>query len=205
MFCPNCGSQLADNVKFCSSCGNALEKSDDSADTATALPGTALSTNPDAVVLKSAAPIPTKTGWTKWAYIISLLLTPVGAGVLGLIFTFIIEHFIMSSHRDKMRRIKFQFLTPVTADQIYNKLQPVLNQKFGNKVIKFDRDGDTVSVIYDGIIYDINIQDDGTFCVWWRKSLSGAIFSWNEWKLYRKIRTGTALTAYELQQQFGIK
>ena len=26
MFCTNCGSQIADDVKFCPSCGNALEK-----------------------------------------------------------------------------------------------------------------------------------------------------------------------------------
>ena len=205
MFCPNCGNQLEDTAKFCPSCGKAIEKSDENlADKASALSGTTLSTNPDAIVLKSSVPIPTKTGWTKWAYIISLLLTPIGVGVIGLIFTFIIEHFIMSSHRDKIRKIKFQFVTPVTADDIYNRLQPALNQKFGNKV-EFDREGDTVSVHYNSLIYDINLQEDGTFCVWWRKSLTGAIFSWNEWKLYKKIRTGTALIAHELQQQFGVK
>lgn len=207
MFCSKCGAELKDTVKFCPSCGTAVESSDSDKNTVNSAnslpPNVTLSSNPDAIVLKSSAPISTKNAWAKWAYIISLLLTPVGAGVLGLIFTFIIEHFIMSSHRDKMRRMKFQFVKPVTADDIYNKLQPALNQKLGNKV-EFDRDDETVSVRYNSIIYDINLQEDGTFCVWWRKSLGGAIFSWNEWKLYKKIRTGTALVAYELQKQFGV-
>ena len=206
MFCPNCGAELKDGNKFCPGCGNEIETSDQNATdkNTNALPANvSLSSNPDAIVLKSSAPIPSKTAWTKWAYIISLLLTPIGAGVIGLIFTFIIDHFKMSFHRDKIRRMKFQFVTPVTVDDIYNKLQPALSQKLGNKV-EFDREGDTISVHYNSIIYDINLQEDGTFCIWWRKSLSGAIFSWNEWKLYKKIRTGTALIAYELQQQFGV-
>ena len=200
MFCKNCGAELSGASKFCPSCGGSLETSEQSL---TEKDKTNLSSNPDAIVLQSSAPIPSKTGWTRWGYIISLLLTPVGAGVIGLILVFIIDHFQMSFHRDKMRSLKFQFVTPVNSDEIYNKLQPALSQKLGNKV-EFDREGDKISVHYNSIIYDINLQEDGTFCIWWRKTLSGAIFSWNEWKLYKKIRTGTALIAYELQKQFGI-
>ena len=100
--------------------------------------------------------------------------------------------------------MKFKFVDNATADDIYTKLQPALIRKLDNGVL-FDRDGDTLSVEYDSIIYDINLHDDSTFSVWWRKSIAGAIFSFNDWKLYRKIRSGTALVAYELQQQFGIK
>lgn len=203
MFCPKCGAQLSDDAKFCPSCGKAIAESSIVEDTKVLRDNKTLSTNPDAIILKSSAPIPSKTAWTRWAYFISLLLTPVGVGVICLILVFIIDHFKMNFHRDKIRRMKFQFVSPVSSDEIYNKLQPALMQKLGNKV-EFDREGDKISVHYNSLIYDINLQEDGTFCIWWRKSLSGAIFSWNEWKLYKKIRTGTALVAYELQQQFGV-
>lgn len=203
MFCPKCGAQLNDDAKFCPSCGKAIAESSIVEDTKVLRDNKTLSTNPDAIILKSSAPIPSKTAWTRWAYFISLLLTPVGVGVICLILVFIIDHFKMNFHRDKIRRMKFQFVSPVSSDEIYNKLQPALMQKLGNKV-EFDREGDKISVHYNSLIYDINLQEDGTFCIWWRKSLSGAIFSWNEWKLYKKIRTGTALVAYELQQQFGV-
>ncbi len=157
------------------------------------------------IVLQSSAPIPSKVGWTRWAYIISLFLVAAGGvGVLGIIGTFIIEHLKMSFHKDKMRRMKFKFLGGVNSDEIFNKLQPALTQKYGDK-IEFDREGETLSVKYNKIFYDINLQEDETFCLWWRKSFAGAFFSWNEWKEYKKIRTGTALIAYELQQAFGIK
>ena len=159
----------------------------------------------EAIVLQSAAPISTKTGWCKWGYIISLVLIAFGGiGILGLIGVFMVEHFIMGFHRDKMRRLKFKFVDGVSADEIYNKLQPELVKKYGDK-IQFDRDGGTISVNYNSIIYDINLQDDNTFCIWWRKNLANAFFSWNEWKEYKKIRTGTALVAYELQRAFEIK
>lgn len=43
-----------------------------------------------------------------------------------------------------------------------------------------------------------NFNDDITFGVRWRKSITGAFFTFNEWKMHRKIRTVTALTAPEL-------
>ena len=115
----------------------------------------------------------------------------------------IISHFQISFHKDKMRRICFKFVDNVTNDDIYNKLQPVLTSKYGDKM-EFEQEGDTLSVHYNGIYYDINLRDNSTFSVWWRKSLTGAIFSFNEWKEYKKIRTGTAIVAYELQKAFNL-
>ena len=100
--------------------------------------------------------------------------------------------------------MKFKFVDFASSDEIYNKLQPVLAQKYGEKM-EFDREGETVSVTYDEITYDININDDSTFSVWWKQSISGMFFSFNVWKLYKRVRTGTALIAFELQNAFGIK
>jgi len=102
-----------------------------------------------------------------------------------------------------MRRMKFKFVSNVSSDDIYNKLQPVLVQKYGS-AITFDREGDTLTVGYDGLMYDINVGEDDTFSLWWRKSIVGAIFTINEWKFYKKVRTGTAIVAYEIQSVFNI-
>lgn len=161
--------------------------------------------NEEPIVLKSSAPIPTKADWCKWGYIISLILASfnLAVGFFGLMLMLFIEHWVHKSHYYKIRRLKFKFTDNVDADDIYNKLQPVLTQKYGNKV-DFDRDGETLSVIYDGVIYDINPQEDGTFCVWWRLSLAESFFTVNVWKKYKKIRTGTVMVAYELQKAFNI-
>lgn len=219
-YCAKCNKNYDDGTKFCPECGGQLtEKSafidlDDAAETLprkrpghNVVPAEAQYTSnapSDALVLKSSAPIPSKIGWTKWGYIIGLVLIAAGGfGLLILIGVFIISHFQMSFHKDKMRRLKFKLVDNINSDEIYNKLQPVLVQKYGDK-IEFEREGDTLSVHYNSIIYDINLQEDSTFSVWWRKSFAAAFFSFNEWKEYKKIRTGTAMVAYELQRAFNI-
>ena len=109
----------------------------------------------------------------------------------------------MGFHRSKMRDLKFKFVNNVSNDEIYNKMYPILTQKYGDK-IEFDQEGDTLSVLYKSIIYDINLHEDSTFSIWWRKSIGGAFFTINEWKEYKKIREGTAMVAYELQKAFNI-
>ena len=216
MFCKNCGTELSDGSKFCPSCGTAVDSQSNNPNSTTdsnsnetkspaPIPNTNLSTNPEAIVLKSSAPFPSKWGWFTWAFIAVVVIGIINIAIGFFAFAIIafVANIQYSSHKDKLRKIKFKFLSPVSVDEIYNRLQPALNKKYGDK-ITFDRDGDTLSVHYDSIIYDINLNDDGTFCVWWRKSIAGAIFSFNENKLYRKIRSGTAIVAYELQQQFGI-
>lgn len=68
----------------------------------------------------------------------------------------IISHFRMGFHKDKMRKQKLKFVNNVSNDDIYNKIQPILTQTYGDKV-EFEHEGDTLSVHYNSIIYDINI------------------------------------------------
>jgi len=220
-YCAACNKNYSDETKFCPGCGAQLSERNgfiDLDDEVETLPQQqsnhdvvpadthyTSSAPADALVLKSSAPIPSKIGWTKWGYIIGLVLIAAGGfGVLILIGVFVVSHFQMSFHKDKMRRLKFKSVDNINSDDVYNKLQPVLMQKYGDK-IEFEREGDTLSVHYNSIIYDINLQEDSTFSIWWRKSFAAAFFSFNEWKEYKKIRTGTAMVAYELQKAFGIK
>ena len=227
-FCPYCGATLDADSRFCPSCGKAVE-GEEAAGTGASPAATAVPAQGDApsalapveevppvalderfqlssggIVLHSGAPLPSKTGWCKWAYIAGLLLLLAGGfGLIVLLFTYAIEYYIIQFQKDKLRRMKFKFVSPVTTDDIYSRLQPVLMKKYGN-AMQFDREDDTIVVRYDEVIYDINPNEDGTVSIWWRKSLAGAFLRFREGKLYRKIRTGTALIAYELQQQFGV-
>ena len=222
-FCVNCGTKYEEGAKFCSGCGARLENKsgvialDDSPlpahernmpapaqNAPVTEPQYTSSAPPDAIILKSSAPIPSKIGWTKWGYIAGLLLLAAGGfGIIILLVVLMISGFQISFHKDKMRRMKFKFVNNVSNDDIYNKLSPILTQKYGDK-IEFDQEGDTLSVHYNSIIYDINIEEDSTFTIWWRRSIAGAFFSFNEWKEYKKIRIGTAMVAYELQKAFNI-
>ena len=210
-FCDNCGAKLDANSKFCPSCGTAINNGEAVLTTADTLPtesnnlpvGKTISES--GLVLHSSAPISKTCSWIRWVYILFIISTlfNVGLGVIGLMLTYAFDYYAKDFHRGKMRRMRFKFVTPISLDEIYNKLQPVLVSKYGNEM-EFDREGDTLCVKYKSVIYDINLHDDGTFSLWWRKSIAGALFSFNEWKLYNKIRTGTSIIAYELQQQFGI-
>ena len=209
-FCDNCGAKLDANSKFCPSCGTAINNGEAVLTTVDTLPtensnlpvGKTISES--GLVLHSSAPISRTCSWIIWLYILfGILVCAGGLGVIGLMLTYAFDYYAKDFHRGKMRRMRFKFVTPISLDEIYNKLQPVLVSKYGNEM-EFDREGDTLCVKYKSVIYDINLHDDGTFSLWWRKSIAGAIFSFNEGKLYNKIRTGTSIIAYELQQQFGI-
>ena len=222
-FCENCGTKYEEGARFCSGCGAPLENKsgfidlDDSPlpsheqrmpapaqNAPVTEPQYTSSAPPNAITLKSSAPIPSKIGWSKWGYIAGFLLIVAGGfGIIILIVVLMISIFQMSFHMDKMRRLKFKFVNNVSNDDIYNKLSPILTQKYGDK-IEFDQEGDTLSVHYKSIIYDINLHEDSTFSIWWRKSITGAIFSFNGWKRYKKIRIGTAMVAYELQKAFHV-
>lgn len=202
MFCGNCGAKLRDDVKFCPDCGAAVAGNSNGEGTPDTSPEKIFSANPDAITLKSAAPLPDKFDWIKWAYFVALLPSVVNLGIciitvpLVLIFhTYLTDH-----HTKKIRKLRFQFVSPVTADEIYNRLEPALLRRWGSDV-EFDREGETISVHYKKIIYDINLYEDGTFGVWWRLSLARSFFSGAG---YKKLRTATGAIAYELQKQFGV-
>ena len=209
-FCDNCGAKLDANSKFCPSCGTAINNGEAVLTTADTLPtesnnlpvGKTISES--GLVLHSSAPISRTCSWIIWLYILfGILVCAGGLGVIGLMLTYAFDYYAKDFHRGKMRRMRFKFVTPISLDEIYNKLQPVLANKYGNEM-EFEREGDTLCVKYKSVFYDINLHDDGTFSLWWRKSIAGAIFSFNEGKFYKKVRIGTAIIAYELQQQFGI-
>lgn len=77
MYCPECGAQLINNPKFCSSCGHALNGNDAQADQITVTPSQEMPVHTGVV-----AP----TLGTKWLKFWNYFSLPVG-GVLGLLMS----------------------------------------------------------------------------------------------------------------------
>ena len=175
----------------------------------------------EGIVLKSSAPISDKRlSWATTGYyscvaamIIGLsLLASVGAlgaiiffgGLIGIGVVGIMDSNSIENQLDELRVTKFKFVHNVTADEVFNRLQPALNAVWSGQV-NFDRRDEIISVTHDKTIYDIGLNDDGTFIVHWRKSLGNVFFSWDSKAgMNKKIRTDTAVIAYELQRQFNV-
>ena len=171
------------------------------------------------IVLKSSAPISSKRlTWRREGYLWSIgggiILLSIGlainsgviimTGFIGGFFLFWItqekDSDSIEKHLDELRLMKFKFVNNVDADDIFKKLQPALTAKYGDSV-SFDMDHGILSVTYKKIMYDIALNDDATFIVHWHASLTKVFTSGIS---YDSIREGTAVIAYEIQQQFGI-
>lgn len=175
----------------------------------------------EGIVLKSSAPISDKRlSWATTGYYSCVAAMIIGfmliasAGALGAIIFFggligigvvgIMDSNSIENQLDELRVTKFKFVHNVTADEVFNRLQPALNAVWSGQVT-FDRRDEIISVTHDKTIYDIGLNDDGTFIVHWHKSLKNAFFSLDsDIKLCRKARTDTAVIAYELQRQFNV-
>ena len=120
------------------------------------------------------------------------------------------DYDIMKSHLEEMQETKYKFVIGVSANDIFNKIYPTLSNHYGNEM-KFDKQNETVSMIYQKIVYRIILNDDGTFCIHCTRLNNETIlgYKWignyeDKYSRYDNIRSCTAFIAYELQQQFGI-
>ena len=64
---------------------------------------------------------------------------------------------------------------------------------------KFKREADKIIATYDGVSYEIILNGDGTF------SVVGKSSSKPDKAFYNKIRKGTPIIAFGVQQAFGVK
>ena len=184
-FCSKCGSQIPDDAQFCGECGAKIVEESLSQPTTT---NSSPKVSPNGIVLESAAPIPSqRITWRISGYFAGVTLCLLGrgfvrvtdvAGLLIIIAGFIVVAFTgnkdensMKEHWENIRTIKFKFINGVTIDEIYNKLQPALTAKYGDK-IKFDREEDILNIYYGKKIYDLKLNDDATFTLYWYPSFS---------------------------------
>lgn len=155
-------------------------------------------------VLNSPEPLPNEMKKIRKLYYICWICFGIGifsdfflgVGLLALMVIYAIEASIVDHKRDRLRRFKFKIDSDITNDEIFSSMQPVLVKKYGMLVEK--NPNGVVSVTHDNHTYDILLQEDGTFILWWT---TGKIYL-IKYPSYRRILAAMGMIAYEVQQQF---
>lgn len=52
--------------------------------------------------------------------------------------------------------------------------------------------------------YDVNLEEDGTFVIWWRMSVAKAFLSTRHYPIYKNAIATMGIIAYEVQQVFSV-
>lgn len=102
----------------------------------------------------------------------------------------------------RLRRMKFQLPSGVTSEELFIKMQPIFISKYNWDVERGDNGELTVSD--KKYKYDIHIEEDGTFVIWWRMSLAKAFLSMRYYPIYKNTIAAMGIIAYEIQQAFPV-
>lgn len=94
----------------------------------------------------------------------------------------------------RLRRMKFKLPAGVTSDEFFKKMQPVFISKYGWDVERGDHG--ELTVLDKKYKYDVNLEEDGTFVIWWRMSVAKAFLGREESADILVDRYGDALTYY---------
>ena len=102
----------------------------------------------------------------------------------------------------RLRRMKFQLPAGVTSDEFFTKLQPVFIAKYNWSVERGDNG--ELTVLDKKYKYDVNLEQDGTFVIWWRMSVAKAFLSTRHYPIYKNAIAAMGIIAYEVQQAFPV-
>ena len=98
--------------------------------------------------------------------------------------------------------MKFKLPAGVTSDEFLKKMQPVFISNCG---------GGFSSWAYFFYFtpdkkykYDVNLEEDGTFVIWWRMSVAKAFLSTRHYPIYKNAIAAMGIIAYEVQQVFPV-
>ncbi len=241
-FCAKCGSQIPDDAQFCGECGAKVveEKNISQSTTKNSLP----SVSSNGIVLESDAPIPSRltdrflsdgiAALAMLGGIVGVVLQfiddfqNIGKVLLvinwgGIFVSYIIDYSkghtpskdlkLMLPHLEEIRETKYKFVYGVSATELYGKNSAPLKNYYGDDM-EFDRQSDTVSLVFKQVTYKIILNDDATFSIWWIKNDNKpfpkpSLFLTQSklqdaYDVYNEIIQRTAVIAYEIQKQFGV-
>ena len=75
----------------------------------------------------------------------------------------------------RLRRMKFKPpANNVTADELFVKMQPVFISKYNWRIERGDNG--ELTILDKKYKYDVNLEEDGTFVIWWRMSVVAKAF-----------------------------
>lgn len=135
--------------------------------------------------------------------VLGVIMTPlVGIGILGLIIVYLVDESLVDHKLGRLRRAKFKFVADVDNTRLFEVMQSIFISKYGMLVEKTEDGAMTLS--HDGYIYDILLQPDNTFVIWWRTGIKKALLPSNTYKSYRKILAAMGIIAYEIQKAFKV-
>lgn len=163
------------------------------------------------IVVTAPTPLPNKALKVRKLYticfvcmLLGLLISPLlGIGFLGLLVSYSINYYFVDIMRSGLRDMKFQFVNGVDNENLMTTMHPIFAGKYGNMLVE-QLNGGVVSIRHNDHIYDIQIQEDDSFIIWWRMSVGNAFFRLNDYKSYLKILSSMGIIAYEIQNAYGI-
>lgn len=100
----------------------------------------------------------------------------------------------------RLRRMKFKLPDGVTSNELFVKMQPVFISKY-NWNVERGENGE-LTVLDKKYKYDVHLEEDGTFVIWWRMSVAKAFLSTRNYPVYKNAIATMGIIAYEVQQAF---
>lgn len=168
-------------------------------------------------ILYSAEPLPDKIKKIRKAFYIILAAAVVSglifaaSGLLSGIFVLSFFAFIIITSIDDinskanlkaLRTKKFMGSPQMNSDSFFRDMQPSMTRL--NAKMDTAKNG-CPSIEFRGYRYDVILNEDGTFCLWWRtKSVFSEKNLFGRYRLYKANIANIAVLAYEIQSVYGI-
>jgi predicted amidophosphoribosyltransferase len=216
--CINCRYPLPKGARFCSNCGISVmveEEIEDNVEKAVQNNSENIfDENHNGFILDS--PNPLDDGLRKYNFIYYIFFIS-GAlcsftikgdryglffffGLLGILVAWVIKTIIANIKIHKLRQIQFDIPSNTSNSYLYDIASLELS-KYGMFV---EMSAHGLCITHNGIIYDLNLNDNSTFSLWWRLTMAKALLSGRTYiGLYRKAVVSMGLIAYIIQQKIG--
>lgn len=162
--------------------------------------------------LKLTSPEPISDGGRKYnsIYFVIGLIAGIGGflsnGFTGALFGalffgglggYTIKEAILDLKLKQLRKTDFAMDEQIAYEELIEKLIPILLPL--NMTIEKDKNGQPV-ITYQKLIYDVIYNSNGTFSIWWRKSLLRAFGAQSKTSTYRKVVVAMGIIGFNVQK-----